>query len=337
LLASREDRRDHASASLLREFLKESKIEGRILELLASPAASENFPSGSLSKIDRWSRIVGSGQEPWFWPARNRYEAATLRLPRSKKELEMLTHLALSCLYVGCPLWIYGANDEGIKSVEMSLKSLAQSVTTVAYGKKCRVVEVRGLREFSYRGELDDWKNQISLDLIGIRRDWVSYPGVFAKGCLDPGTEVLIDSLPLIPRNTQVLDFGCGSGLVGGAILLKDNSVSVDFLDIDRLALEAVKKNMPGAKIIASDGYSELRDRRYDLIVSNPPYHKGRNWSDALIKVMVEGGVQHLNPEGRLIFVVQRRLKIERLLVPYYKTIEVLADRDLYRVWSANL
>ena len=86
--------------------------------------------------------------------------------------------------------------------------------------------------------------------------------------------------------------------------------VLIDFLDIDVLALEAVKKNIPEATIIASDGYRALGDRRYDLIVSNPPYHKGKDWSEDVIKIMIEGGTQHLNLGGKLIFVAQRRLKV---------------------------
>ena len=113
--------------------------------------------------------------------------------------------------------------------------------------------------------------------------------------------------------------------------------VLIDYLDIDVLALEAVKKNIPEATIIASDGYRALGDRRYDLIVSNPPYHNGKDWSEDVIKIMIEGGTQHLNLGGKLIFVVQRRLKMEGLLSAHFETVEVLADSDIYRVWCANL
>ena len=330
--------RDQASATLLEKFLEESNIEGHtILELLTSPESSDSFPYGSPKKVDRWSRATRSNQEVRHWPEKNQYDVVTLRLPKSKKELEMFSHLAFSRLNAGGPLWIYGANDEGIKSAENILRPLADSVTTVAYGSKCRVLEAKALQKFNYRGELADWETLTSIHLAGKKRDWVSYPGVFAQGCVDKGTQVLIDSLPSIPASTKVLDFGCGSGLVGGEIGLQDKLVLIDFLDIDVLALEAVKKNIPEATIIASDGYRALGDRRYDLIVSNPPYHKGKDWSEDVIKIMIEGGTQHLNLGGKLIFVVQRRLKMEGLLSAHFETVEVLADSDIYRVWCANL
>ena len=68
--------------------------------------------------------------------------------------------------------------------------------------------------------------------------------------------------------------------------------VLIDFLDIDVLALEAVKKNIPEAAIIASDAYRALGDQRYDLIVRNTPYHKGKDWSEDVVKVMIEGSAR---------------------------------------------
>jgi 16S rRNA G1207 methylase RsmC len=52
---------------------------------------------------------------------------------------------------------------------------------------------------------------------------------------------------------------------------------------------------------------------------------------------MIEGGARHLNLGGKLIFVVQRRLKMEGLLSSHFRAVEVLADSDIYRVWCANL
>ena len=49
---------------------------------------------------------------------------------------------------------------------------------------------------------------------------------------------------------------------------------------------------------------------------------------------MIEGGTQHLNLGGKLIFVVQRRLKMEGLLSAHFETVEVLADSDIYRAVS---
>ena len=49
-----------------------------------------------------------------------------------------------------------------------------------------------------------------------------------------------------LPRE-RVLDFACGSGLLGAWVTAREPTVSVDFLDVDAVALEAVEANVPGA------------------------------------------------------------------------------------------
>ena len=329
--------RDRASFSLLQKFFKKSEIEGRILGMLDSAEGLQGSIQSADNQTDLWNRTVGSNDGKWFWPEKDCYDAAILRLPRSKRELEMCSHIAFSSLHVGCSLWVYGSNDEGIRSSEKVLGPLAKTVTTVAYGGRCRVLQAVASTKSNYKGELSDWMNVTRIDLPSFNRDWISYPGVFADGRLDSGTEVLIKALPAIPDDSRVLDFACGTGLIGGAVQAQLKSGSVDFLDVDLIALAAVKQNISGARVIPSDGCGRLEDERYDLIVSNPPYHQGKIWSEDFIMGMVTGAVAHLNQDGTLIFVAQRRLQIERLISAHFREIKILSDQDSYRVWSAKL
>ena len=329
--------RDQASVALLQKFFEERGIEGKILGMLTPREVLEGSDWLTNSQIDLWNRTVGSNGDKWFWPENDCYDAVILRLPRSKNELAMCSHVALSSLRPGCPLWVYGSNDEGIKSSESVLSPLSKSVSTVSYGSKCRIVEAKASGKLVYKGELSDWKYLTKIHLPGFERDWVSYPGVFAAGRVDPGTEVLIKSLPSIPENSMVLDFACGTGLIGGVVDLQVKSGCVEFLDVDLIALEAVRQNIPGARVIPSDGFSKLGDKRYDMIVSNPPYHRGKAWSEDFVKGMLAGASAHLNQNGTLIFVVQRRLQIEGLISTYFRKMKVLSDQDSYRVWSAEL
>ncbi len=337
LTGKHRDWRDRASFSLLQKFFKKRKIEGRILGMLDSGEGFQGSIWSASNQTDVWNRTVGSKDHQWFWPEKDSYDAAILRLPQSKRELEMCVHIAFSSLRAECPLWVYGSNDEGIKSSEKVLWPLAKTVTTVAYGGRCRVLQAMAPSEFSYKDELSDWKNVTRIDLPGFKRDWVSYPGVFADGKLDSGTEVLIKALPSIPEDNRVLDFACGTGLVGGVVDLQLKPGSVDFLDIDLIALVAVQQNIPGARVIPSDGFSRLEEERYDMIVSNPPYHRGKTWSEDFIMAMVAGAAAHLNQDGTLVFVAQRRLQIERLISSHFRKIKILSDQDSYRVWSATL
>ncbi|GAB6034751.1 50S ribosomal protein L3 N(5)-glutamine methyltransferase [Galenea microaerophila] len=77
---------------------------------------------------------------------------------------------------------------------------------------------------------------------------------------------------------THVLDMCTGSGCIGIASLKVLPNAKVDLVDISAEALEVARKNVAlyhledRAEVIQSDLFSALAGRKYDLIVSNPPY-----------------------------------------------------------------
>jgi ribosomal protein L3 glutamine methyltransferase len=79
-------------------------------------------------------------------------------------------------------------------------------------------------------------------------------------------------------RVGQVLDLGTGSGCIGIATAVYLPHVEVDLVDISAAALAVAQTNIGNhglserVRTVESDLFSGLGGRRYDVIVSNPPY-----------------------------------------------------------------
>lgn len=92
-------------------------------------------------------------------------------------------------------------------------------------------------------------------------------------------TETLIElalDLSRLNHVRTVLDVGAGSGCIAVTLKLESPELEVTAIDVSPKALQTARQNdvRLDAKIewLQSDLYSMLGERRFDLIVSNPPY-----------------------------------------------------------------
>lgn len=102
--------------------------------------------------------------------------------------------------------------------------------------------------------------------------------GVFSKGELDFGTELLLKTFEYnYPQEKTLLDIGCGCGPIG--IYASKLGFTVDMCDVNERALGLAKKAVIeqelNANIFISDAYSAV-DKKYDYILSNPPIRVGK-------------------------------------------------------------
>jgi len=121
------------------------------------------------------------------------------------------------------------------------------------------------------------------------------------------GEEYLIDENVLIPRfeteeliekvlvklkeeftePIDVIDLGCGSGVIGLTLEKKVKTNSIDLIDISEKALEVTKKNITKHNSKANTIKSNMLEsitKKYDLIISNPPYIKDNEEIEDIVK-----------------------------------------------------
>ncbi|MBR3210407.1 MAG: peptide chain release factor N(5)-glutamine methyltransferase [Bacilli bacterium] len=111
-------------------------------------------------------------------------------------------------------------------------------------------------------------------------------------------TEELVENtIAIIKENFQepidIVDLGCGTGVIGLTLEKKVSTASVDCIDISKEALEVTKINKEAlqskANLIQNDMLEGL-DKKYDVIISNPPYIR----DDEEIEQIVRENEPHL-------------------------------------------
>jgi 16S rRNA (guanine1207-N2)-methyltransferase len=283
-----------------------------------------------------WNRRVGDWTAT-VAPPPGPFNVALLRLPKAKAELEMASEMALGVLVPGGCLYIYGGNDEGMRSVAGRLDSRGLAAETIAAEGHGRILLIPRPEAMDGRQRrLEDWVEPGVLRIDGTLRPWVSYPGLFAAGTLDAGTALLLSHLPALPRGAHVLDYGTGTGPIAATLAARHPDARIDLLDADAVALDAARRNVTGGHAILGDGLAATAGRRYDLIASNPPLHVGIAESHVALERLIAEAPAHLAANGRLVMVVQRRVGLGRALASVFQSVDVVADDGRYRVWSAG-
>lgn len=338
------DWRDRAASDLFLDTALRANLAGTGLVMLApGPQVAEGLESAGL-QVDSWHRRMSGDNPGTPWPPAGPFDFVALRLPRGKEELGMTLHAAASILKPGGTISVFGANDEGIQSVVSPLGELFSGVETVGVGGRCRVLMGRWEGDGTgLRSRIEDWRSELAFDHSELALDhpelpstWHSYPGVFAHGRLDPGTRLLLDVLPDLPPGARVLDYGCGSGLVGFMALGKGAGVRVDLLDVDSIALLAAKENVPKGRLLLREGFPPREEGTYGAILSNPPFHRGKAEEPGMIEAFVQGAPGLLDRKGLLAFVAQKRLPVEKLLRSLFRDVDILGEDRTYRVWKGT-
>lgn len=158
------------------------------------------------------------------------------------------------------------------------------------------------------------------------------------------GNEFYVDKNVLIPRfeteelvestikyaqkffttPVDIIDLGCGSGVIGLTLEKKLSTNSVDLVDISEKALDVTKKNREKlsskVNLIHSDMFENVT-KKYDIIISNPPYIKTNEEIEEIVKnnephLALYAGIDGLDCYRKILNNIKEHMK-EKCLIAF--------------------
>ncbi|AOT06955.1 methyltransferase [Pseudoalteromonas luteoviolacea] len=257
--------------------------------------------------------------------------------PKSKPEANMMLSNIRASLGKTTRLLVVGENKGGVKSVEKQLKPYAHASYKLDSAKHCILYEFNELIEEEHF-DIADYHQIFNVKVAAQSFEAVSVPGVFNHGKLDAGTELLLNNLS-IPHNGNVLDFGCGAGLIATFMLNERPNLSLFCLDVSALALYAseqtLKMNGHAGHFILSDGLGQVTEK-FDAIVSNPPFHTGLNTDYSIAETFLANAKHMMKKGASLQIVANSFLKYPPIIEQHFKHFKTDTKNTKFAVYQAQ-
>lgn len=251
---------------------------------------------------------------------------------KNKQEVQFQLMQLLANAKENQEMLIIGENRCGVRSVEKILAPFGD-IAKIDSARRC------GLYHFSLQKrphfELNNfWKTYQHPQLSDLTI--YSLPGVFSANELDVGTALLLSTLNDRIKG-KVLDLGCGAGVIGSMIKKINPNAQITMTDIHAMALESARKtlseNQLQGEVFASDVFSNI-EGKFDLIISNPPFHDGIDTAYRTVKELITQAKWHLNQGGELRIVANSFLPYPDLLQQHFGEVNLLAQTSKFKVYS---
>lgn len=161
---------------------------------------------------------------------------------------------------------------------------------------------------FTDNPHLEENRKEISFRFWCFNYSFLTDNGVFAKDGIDYGTKTFLDAICTSEElQDEVLDVGCGYGVIGITLKKIFPEKKVTMIDVNHRALKLsednAKKNNVEVEILESDAYSNLQQRVFTDIITNPPIRAGKQ----VIYKIFEEAYDHLKTEGQLWVVIRKQ------------------------------
>ncbi|MDP1665380.1 MAG: methyltransferase [Methylobacter sp.] len=171
-----------------------------------------------------------------------------------------------------------------------------------------------------------------------------NHANVFSRDSLDIGTRFFLQHLPSRQDACDIIDLGCGNGLVGLMAAERSPAATVHFVDESFMAVASARDNFQRAfggqresTFRVGDGLMEVESASVDLILCNPPFHQQNTVGDQIAVNLFKQSRRVLRKGGELWVIGNRHLDYRSYLDRLFGAHSVVASNSKFVIVKSSL
>lgn len=269
-----------------------------------------------------------------------RHDLVIIAFPKSKAELAYTLAMLAKNISEETTFLFVGEKKGGVQSTSKLTANFLNTCHKIDAARHCMLFAGTAKSDVINKAfNLEDWFQYYEITLDDFTLTVASLPGVFSQQKLDVGTALLLKHLP---KNIsgEVLDFGCGAGVISSFIGKKFPQAQLSLLDVSALALTSAEKTLSLNKltgsVFASNSLSEVK-ASYQFIVSNPPFHQGVKTHYQATETFLSEIKNYMDNQGVITIVANSFLKYPPIMNKHIGNTKTLTTQQGFSIYQASI
>ncbi len=272
-------------------------------------------------------------------PLEQIFDLVIIKVPKTLALLEFQLFQLRSCISENTKIIVAGMVKVLTPSVWNLLNRIIGETKTSLAQKKARLIFATLNPNFSTP------QNPYPIRYVLENTDYLitNHANVFSREKLDIGTRFFLEQLPQSEKYQDIVDLGCGNGIVGLIAAQKNPMAQIHFVDESFMAIESARENFEQAfknqrgQFYIDDCLTNFAQNSTDLVLCNPPFHQQHVIGDFIAQTMFKQAKNVLRKKGELWVIGNRHLNYGVTLARFFgkSNVILIVQNTKFQIWKA--